>query len=718
MILTSGPQNQAILSNVGEVSSFSIKATAKSFRILAGSLYANKIRAIIREISTNAYDSHVAAGKKDTPFDVHLPNQMETYFSVRDYGVGLSHDEVTNIFTTFFESTKANSNDFVGALGLGSKSPFSYTDNFTVTTVKDGRKGIYTAFINDYGVPSIALMTEEKSSDPSGVEIRFAVEDRSDFNKFRSEAEFVYQTFTLPPVVSGYANFEIPKLNYKEKDIIDGVHVRDHYRYHNSSIAIMGNIAYPIEIPNTETNLGPLASLLQCNLELNFDIGELDFQPSREGLSYVPQTINAIKKKLKKLNDSLVIHISKEADALENVWDRAVYLKNKANDYLWKSAVIKYVVSTNFEYYDVKAHAYDSLKSWKLFVEDLATEYNIQLSAFTSSVNDSVCSTFKPDRDYHAQDQRHYFNVSINAHYVFMKNDTKIGAVERAKNYFRKNKDAHADRSKSTVFVLTAADKTKEAKFDDFLKEISSPPNVMLASELPAKERVTVERTSRESIPVVQLYETYRNREGFMWDNELTLADFDEKTTHYYLPLSNFDVISKYKLSSATQLARLLKYSGIAALANLKINGVRKNGIKAVEAMKNWVNLEDHLVKELSNVSEHILMSLAVNTIDSYSYMSYSKEIVSKVSDKNSPFITVMNKVKNIERNSRTEGNYSALLALYGDSKFSVTEVTNRAKEITDMYKRYPLLASLRNCCEYKHIAAYIDMIDEKLAKE
>jgi hypothetical protein len=119
MKLHNSVQNEAILSNVSQVSNFAIKSTAKSFQILSSGLYANKIRAVIRELSCNATDSHTAAGTQDTPFDVHLPNSLEPYFSIRDYGIGLSQDQVTSIYTTYFESTKSGSNDYIGALGLG-----------------------------------------------------------------------------------------------------------------------------------------------------------------------------------------------------------------------------------------------------------------------------------------------------------------------------------------------------------------------------------------------------------------------------------------------------------------------------------------------------------------------------------------------------------------------------------------------------------------------
>ena len=214
MIINTTPANEAIVSNVSGIGEFRIRNSAKAFNILSSGLYANKIRAIIRELSCNAYDSHVAAGKKNVPFDVHLPNSIQPHFSIRDYGVGLSHDQVINIYTTYFESTKTTSNEFIGALGLGSKSPFSYTDNFTVTAIKNGRKGIYTAFINDVGVPSIALMMEEDTDEPSGVEVRFAVSSHNDFSKFIQEASYVYQYFDLKPVISGHSSFQFSTLSY------------------------------------------------------------------------------------------------------------------------------------------------------------------------------------------------------------------------------------------------------------------------------------------------------------------------------------------------------------------------------------------------------------------------------------------------------------------------------------------------------------------------
>ena len=115
-----------------EQGTFRIKATGKAFRVLIDGLYANKAQSIVRELASNAFDSHIAA-KTSKPFFIHVPTTMRPEFYVRDYGIGMSHQKVMNLYSTLFDSDKDEDNDLVGMFGLGSKSPFAYTDQFYVT---------------------------------------------------------------------------------------------------------------------------------------------------------------------------------------------------------------------------------------------------------------------------------------------------------------------------------------------------------------------------------------------------------------------------------------------------------------------------------------------------------------------------------------------------------------------------------------------------------
>ncbi len=715
MILNTAPQNEAIVSNVGEIGEFRIRNSAKAFNILSSGLYANKIRAIIRELSCNAVDSHAAAGKKDTPFDVHLPNQLEPWFAIRDYGTGLNHEQVTSIYTTYFESTKTGSNDFIGALGLGSKSPFSYTDNFTVTAVKDGRKGIYTAFINEAGVPSIALMTSEETTDPSGVEVKFSVNDRWDFDKFKQEAREVYTYFALRPVIAGVTNFDFRNVVYDTKDIVPGVHS---YKDGRRSVAVMGNIAYPIEVPNADQTLGDLRGLLGCGLELHFGIGELDFQASREGLSYIPQTIEAIKSKLTALNAQLAVHLTKEADAVGNLWDRAIFLYGKYHQSLWTAAVKKYVADTKLPTFDDSR--YGGTKTFKIPVDDLASKYNIVVRGFNYAKHSKAYPNRKHDTDYsntrNAQggyETTQYWGFNVDNGVRFVVNDTKVGAVERAKYHYRVTKPDH----NAAVFVLDKADKNKEMNLKAFFKAICNPPEdrVMIASDLEKKERA--DSGLGKNVTILALQERgsggyYRERE-MVWRDAGKADSFDTTKTYYYLPLSGFEIQSKYGMSDAKQFYNDLKECGLKGLQTT-IYGVRKGDIEYIRSQKNWINIEEHIVQELVKpIDKKLVMSLVLQAIDGYHNVSYNRSILADITSKNSPYAVFVNKLEGFEKIRYNEQSLKRLCNLYANgTKFSpeaqVQQYVNECRAVT---QQYPLLAYLRSVPGYE-LANYINMID------
>jgi hypothetical protein len=715
MIINAAPQNEAIMSNVGEIGEFRIRNSAKAFNILSSGLYANKIRAIVRELSCNAVDSHTAAGKQDTPFDVHLPNSLEPWFSIRDYGTGLSHDQVTNIYTTYFESTKTASNEFIGALGLGSKSPFSYTDNFTVTAIKDGVKGIYTAFINESGVPSIAKMMDEQTTEPAGVEVRFAVEERYDFDKFRQEARFVYEYFKLRPVVSGYADFKFKEPEYKEKDIIPGVHYSS--EGNNRSYAIMGNIKYPIEVPNAEKSLGGLHGLLNCGLVMEFNIGELDFQASREGLSYIPQTIEAIKNKLVALNAQLAIHIAIEADKITNLWDRALYLSKRHNDNLFIQAVVKYTIDTKFELFSPTTNRWNALKTFKMPVSDLASKYNIVVRSFSKNRSYAACSTNKPKNSYITTSAGNTLSseweIQVSEDIYFVVNDTKVGATERAKFHWKNSKST---AYQSTVYVVEAVDKNKPFNTKAFFAELSSPPEskILLASSLLEKER---KGSMGANVTIMRLEEgprnSWRDRGQMVWRDGGKAGSFDAKQTYYYLPLSgykNLGVVEDIKTLEVN-----LRKSGIYTD---HIYGVRKGDIEAIKAQKNWVNLDEHITGKLAKLGQSDVMGLVKQSIDWKELYQYNA--TKHITNTSSPYLVLFNTFKDVKESD--EKMRQSLEWLCRQYKVATSTNVDPAslidkynKEVEAIFKRYPLIKSLsKYSTEGADLAEYINLVDTK----
>jgi hypothetical protein len=721
MILNNAPINEAIVSNVAEIGEFRIRNSAKAFSILSSGLYANKIRAIIRELSCNAVDSHAAAGKRDTPFDVHLPNTLEPHFAIRDYGTGLSHQQVTQIYTTYFESTKTASNEFIGALGLGSKSPFSYTDNFTVTAIQNGKKGIYSAFINGEGVPSIALMMQEPTDEPAGVEVKFSVNDRYDFDKFRQEARIVYKHFALRPVVLGNADFHFVDAEYESRDIVPGVHSYANGR--SGSVAIMGNIAYPIEVPAADQSIGDLRNLLGCGLEMHFGIGELDFQASREGLSYIPSTVAAIKAKLEQVNAALTVVLAKEADAIENLWDRAVFLYKKKEHRLWTTAVSQYAQDTDLPTYNNKQ--YNRLARFDFKVEDLAAKYNIQIRQLHQVRHTKTVGTGKSTTEYadnHAKNAAgHYITwqewqipVDDSSHFII--NDLKTGAGERARYHYR---ETGCDVYSRAIWVLDKADKTKSMDTAAFFAAIQEPPLArrFAASALKQRERENMGR----NVSILKLERRggggyRRDEQDMVWRDAGDTSKFVATETYYYVPLSGFTMLSAKGYTSGKELHEDVK--SLPGLFNGEIYGVRKSDIEDIKKKPNWKNFEEHIVEKLAaKDNSKLLMSLVKSCLSNADMLGFvDNRMVLDDIDANSPYAKLISMFVKVDKFTGNRYNIDRLFRKFAPNANLSPEalVIKYQTELDAVNKRYPLLNKLSTYrVEASDIAEYISLIDQ-----
>lgn len=94
---------------------------AKLQMLLSEGLYSDPITATIAELTNNGVDSIVASGKNpiENPVVVSITKTTNDQyeFSVKDEGLGLDENEFTNVVMNYLESTKEDSNDFIGSWG-------------------------------------------------------------------------------------------------------------------------------------------------------------------------------------------------------------------------------------------------------------------------------------------------------------------------------------------------------------------------------------------------------------------------------------------------------------------------------------------------------------------------------------------------------------------------------------------------------------------------
>ena len=313
--------------NVGATSSFTIKSSPVVFKLLSSGLYSDKIKAIVRELSCNAYDAHVQTGKLDSNIEIHVPNYVDSYFSIKDCGEGLSHDFMMNRYSCFFDSTKQESNDEIGGFGIGSKSIFAYTDSGTIISIHQGMKRVYCVYLDELGLPAVSLMGEVESEEPNGFEVKIPVK-AEDYNKFESEIISFYKNLDINYKIKGTQKivekdkfaFSGPKKDWKilsRKQSSYGS-----YGKTSDIKAKMGIVEYPIDSQSlTGIDYTLSSKINNLNMVIEFPIGSLEITPSRESLSYTNDTIKNIISKFQEIDSEIQQIGQDEIDQCDCLWD-------------------------------------------------------------------------------------------------------------------------------------------------------------------------------------------------------------------------------------------------------------------------------------------------------------------------------------------------------------------------------------------------------------
>jgi len=302
---------KAIGSSVEGSQQFSMAMNAKAFHTLSSTLYKDKFGAIIREVCSNAYDAHVMVGTPERPFVLTFPDRIDSNLIIRDFGPGISPDDMNNVYCWFFESTKDNDNNAVGAFGLGSKTPFSYTDTFTVTSIHKGMKRIYTAF-KDRGMPNLKLMAETSTDEESGLAVSIPVRG-TDINSFHKAVLREMRFFAVKP--KSNVNWDWPESKTamdfgsvqfyeSDSDVLRGFFVRIGpvgYRIdkemiieyaRNKGIKLPAMTRHLLEMSPDRKSYGRTGG--DYNAILDMPIGTVEVQPSREGIHYTDDTCQNI----------------------------------------------------------------------------------------------------------------------------------------------------------------------------------------------------------------------------------------------------------------------------------------------------------------------------------------------------------------------------------------------------------------------------------------
>jgi len=314
------------------------------FDLLISKIYSFPIGSVCREISCNCRDSHREANVQDKPIEIEILSDSifsidETKIIFRDRGVGISPERMNNIFPKLGNSTKRDSNFQTGGFGLGSKTPFAYTNRFQIKTVFDKIEYVYSALatrgVNASG--SIVLLFQRPTEELNGTEIIIPIKNEEDVNEFKERCMYWTASWDpMPKFIWSESETEITQpvieklayLDEAEKVFLFKVNRRTHLFNRDSSAIFIFSDGIPYELNLSE--LGMVTddlSLLFLNkyistagpeekyflkIGIDVEVGEVSMMPGREQLHFDEETKEFIREKLHKLFSAGVAQMLKK----------------------------------------------------------------------------------------------------------------------------------------------------------------------------------------------------------------------------------------------------------------------------------------------------------------------------------------------------------------------------------------------------------------------
>ena len=253
-------------------------------QMLSKNLYSDEVGSAVRECASNALDSHRRAGVTD-PIVVSL-RVVDTgwEFSVEDFGIGLNHQDVENIISKYGKSTKRDSENELGMMGLGFKAPLAYCSSFYFIARKHGMERKYMMYEGE-DVNTIDLLYSKPTNERNGVKVIIPVRsyDEYDFRRKIKEQLCYFENvyFDVKEIDNNFTIHRSEYYQWSEMCEVEDMHV------------CLDDVYYPIDW----TKLG--MDRIRMPLGVRFSLTDgLYPTPNREALRYTAEAKDVIKARI------------------------------------------------------------------------------------------------------------------------------------------------------------------------------------------------------------------------------------------------------------------------------------------------------------------------------------------------------------------------------------------------------------------------------------
>lgn len=284
--------NESSIELIGDIKEFKTGIDPKNLELittlLSSNLYSAPERSFIREIVSNAWDSHVEAGTTDTPVLIKIG---DNYVTIRDFGTGMSEERFKDVYCNIGSSTKRGSNDFIGGFGIGKFSSLAVSDTVSIISYYNG-KAYHYMMVKDGNHITNNLITVVDTEEKNGVEI--TVSNLTNMTKYYEALRYIV---FFPNIY----------VDSKLKNSINNTKIKFFKNFVCSSIdtpfkLLLGNVLYPLDMSILGYSSKEKDFIYKINgtgIAIRFNIGEIEVTPNRESIIYSDKTIGIIKNRIK-----------------------------------------------------------------------------------------------------------------------------------------------------------------------------------------------------------------------------------------------------------------------------------------------------------------------------------------------------------------------------------------------------------------------------------
>jgi len=637
--------------------------------------YSDTILATMREIVANALD--VTSKRKP---EITLPTGVQPDFIVRDFGVGLSEEDMLGLYTKYGKSTKRGTNNAIGGFGIGRFAPLSYASSFIVTSIFEGHKTSYSILIDEFDDTVVTKIYSCESKEPAGISVQVPIanDDVAKFReKFRLFSAFIQDKINVKN--ENYSHFELnPMLSNEVFDLysqgtnswgMPSVEARKHPAPFSGTGVLMGGVFYPVSYDSERDAF--------CKgLVYKAGIGEFDLHHGRENLEYSERTRKALVAASQKIKDTFITYACDHIANAENIFDAKVKLRD-VQDFISRLSCDKVSVS-------YKGEAIDTNVFDRIFD-------SYQIAKFNSSFVNPI-SIKKANRW-----QSPSLEASHDTFFVVDDNPSPR-ALQSRLSFLREGQkavicDPDSDSSlEQAKEVIEKIDHKNVCLLSQLERKAIAKPKSRKKGEshLSGSDIVKLKTGTRSYINIANCWEA--------------VGEIDDNKTYYYVRYNANKVNAvgsegRFLPDAPYQMGNYLETFNDLTGENIDIYGVRGVAMDKVAKMKNWIPFESIYESKILASEKFIRKARGLN------FSSKSKDYFNFYSIKNDLVPTL----KKIGNKSVELKNFLELFDLYesdnridwiNEELFQKVSCDDLVDQMKAFEAKYPLVDVYAQCCK------------------